>query len=67
MAKLHTVRTRSQGLLKLSITRGKAIKLMCTECMGWGEEHPKNCTSYKCPLFPFRGKSMASIFEQKGS
>ena len=45
--------------------RSKAIKLMCTECCGWGEMHPKDCLSPTCPLFPFRGKSQAAYANAK--
>jgi len=42
-------------------TRNVAIKAMCTECLGWGEEHPKDCTSPLCPLYPYRNKTTISI------
>jgi hypothetical protein len=50
----HTVRTEGEDDLTIeNYTRGLAIKVFCTECMGW-EENVKRCTSPKCPLFPFR-------------
>lgn len=55
-ARTHTIRTKDGGTKEVSINRGKAIKLMCTECMGWGEADPKDCTAPLCPLYPFRGK-----------
>jgi hypothetical protein len=54
---LHTVRTRD-GLTK-KYGRKQAIYLACTECLGW-EHHPSECTSPLCPLYPFRGITMAS-------
>lgn len=42
------------------ITRTLAIKLFCTECLGYGEGHPKDCTDKSCPLFSFRGISQLS-------
>ena len=56
----HTVRTRDGGTRKIgTYTRGLAIKLHCTECLGF-EGDPKECTCPKCPLFPFRGRSQAA-------
>ena len=55
----HTVRTKDGGTISLTITRAKAIKLHCTECMGF-EGDPKGCTSPKCALFPYRGKTLAA-------
>lgn len=63
--KRHTVRTKNGGLIELDITRNKAIKLFCTECMGYGEENIKNCTSIHCPLYPYRGSSLASTSDIK--
>ena len=56
----HTIRTRDGGTKEVDIHRARAIKIHCTECMGW-DEHPKECTSTKCALFPFRGKSTLAI------
>ena len=56
---LHTVRTRDGGKKATKCGRKQAILLMCTECLGW-EHHPKDCTAPLCPLFPFRGITMAS-------
>lgn len=57
----HTIRC-ADGTTKTIdnyVSRSKAIKLMCTECMGWAA-NPKGCTDTKCPLYPFRGKCLAS-------
>ena len=53
----HVIRKKDSGTVEVTLTRSRAIKAMCTECMGY-EEHPKNCTSNLCPLYPFRGKIM---------
>ena len=63
----HTVRTRDYGTTKKvvdidSYTRGKAIKVFCTECLGF-EDNPKDCTAKMCPLFPFRGKTQVAYTE----
>ena len=55
----HTVRSADYGTKKVAgLTRGMAIKLMCTECMGF--DSPSDCTSPMCPLFPFRGMTRKS-------
>ena len=60
----HTVRTRDFGTKTLKYGRKQAIYLMCVECQGW-ENHPNDCTSPLCPLFPFRGSTMASQHSKK--
>jgi len=63
----HTVRTdRHDGKGRLDIepyTRGQAIKLHCTECLGF-EGDPKECTSKNCALFPYRKKTMFAYESQ---
>jgi len=59
----HEIRTRDGGTKKIKYGRKKAIKLCCTECLGW-EIDPEDCPCILCPLYPFRGKTLAS---QKGS
>lgn len=58
----HAVRTRDGGTKALKYGRKQAIRLFCVECLGW-EDHPKDCKAPLCPLYPFRGITMAS---QKG-
>lgn len=56
----HTVRSSEAdgSLVDVEIKgRAAAIKMMCTECMGF-ESHPNECTDKHCPLFLFRGKSL---------
>lgn len=63
----HTVRARSGEKITIEgITRGRAIKLFCTECLGW-EDNPADCTDQLCPLFPYRGKTLASQGDYKGT
>lgn len=61
-AGFHTIRTRDGGRKRLKYGRKQAIQLMCMECMGW-ETSPRECTAVLCPLYPYRGVTMAS---QKG-
>ena len=37
--------------------RSKAIQCMCSECMGF-EEDVMECTDPKCPLYPFRKRTL---------
>lgn len=55
----NTLRTRDGNTVTLSYNKGTAIKFKCTECLGW-DDNPKQCTDTMCPLFPFRGQSMAT-------
>jgi hypothetical protein len=54
----HTIRTKNGNLKEVTLIRSLAIKAFCTECLGFGEDDPKNCTSIYCPLYPFRGKTL---------
>ena len=59
----HTVRHHDGGEIEvLQYSPQKAIKLMCSECMGWEPEPGKtmkqtiqDCTAKLCPLYPHRG------------
>ena len=62
----HVVRTRDGGTKAIKCGRKQAIYLMCMECLGW-EANPKDCTSPLCPLFPFRGVTMASQHSNKAT
>jgi hypothetical protein len=57
---IHTVRTRDGGTITARMTKGLAIKMMCTECMGY-EANPSECTSTFCPLFPYRKKTLRTM------
>jgi len=50
------IRTKDGGLVEVTLTRSQAIKAMCTECCGFGEFHPRECSDVNCPLHGFRGK-----------
>ena len=52
----HIVRAADGRGVELNLTRGLAIKVHCTECMGY-EESPAECTSANCALYPYRGKT----------
>ena len=57
----HTVRHEDGGTVEIKgMTRGKAIKLMCTECMGFNGEEVRQCNSRMCPLYPYKGASLAA-------
>ena len=53
-------RGRPKGAIKSvkndrdKISRAKAIRLQCTECMGFQPFLIKDCPSECCPLWPFR-------------
>lgn len=51
----HTVRTRDGKMVEIeNYTRGMAVKLMCTECMGFEGSEVAKCSDPHCPLYPFR-------------
>ena len=56
MAELkHTIRCKDGGTKEIeNYTRALAIKLQCSECLGYGETNPSECTAPLCPLYPFR-------------
>lgn len=56
------IRTKAGGEKQLIVNKSKAIKIFCTECMGW-EAHPNECTSINCALYPWRGKSREATSE----
>ena len=56
----HTIRTADEKTIALKpYTRGKAIKCFCMECLGF-EGHPKDCPAPLCPLYPYRGRTLAT-------
>ena len=60
----NTVRTADGKFKTLNYTRRQAIRLFCTECMGWSDD-PKTCTAPHCPLYPFRGKTIKAYHGDK--
>lgn len=54
----HTIRHKDGGTITIEhMNRSTAIKCMCSECMGF-EEDVMGCTDVKCPLFPFRKRTL---------
>jgi len=51
------IRTKNGKFKTVKLTKAKAIKCFCTECLGW-EVNPKDCTSEHCPLYLYRGKTL---------
>lgn len=66
MLKKHTIRTKDRGTKTFSYARTLAVRLFCTECLGW-ETDPKDCTSPLCPLFPFRRRTQSSLKGDPGT
>lgn len=47
------------------LTRAKAIRAKCIDCMGSDKSEVRKCTAVKCPLFPFRmGKEDTTLYEK---
>lgn len=55
----HTVRAANGRYIRLTLSRKTAMSAMCTECLGF-EQNPAECTSYCCPIFPFRAATRAT-------
>lgn len=53
----HTVLAKSGAKMQVKLTARKAIKLHCTQCMGY-EGDPKECGIETCPLYLYRGKTL---------
>jgi len=49
----NELRLEVGGTKEVTYSRTKAIKMFCTECLGF-ETHPKECISKNCALYPFR-------------
>ena len=54
-------RTKHKGIQRFRLSRASAIRFFCTECTGFAEFHPKDCTDTNCPLFPWRGKTNKTV------
>jgi len=64
MAILHRVRADGKGRTKVvSMTRARAIRLTCIECMGFNRIEVGKCTNPLCPLYPYRHKGKPQIVE----
>jgi hypothetical protein len=56
----HTVRHQTGGTVQIDeYDWRKAIKVHCTECMGFGD--PKDCTDPLCALYRWRGRTYLTI------
>lgn len=63
----HTVRHRDGGTVTIErYSRTKAIKLWCSECMGF-EEDVLECTDKKCPFFPFKRRTTLNRIRDKNT
>ncbi len=61
----HTVHNNNDGTIEIDeYTRGKAIRIHCTECMGF-ETNPSECTSVNCALYPYRKKNIHGIRKER--
>jgi hypothetical protein len=47
--------------------RALAMKLMCTECLGFEADPRSECTSPLCPLYPFRGKTLRAYVKKSAT
>jgi len=51
----HTIRKNGEGGMKdVRLTKAKAIRYHCVECMGFSYQEIDGCTSPNCALFPYR-------------
>jgi hypothetical protein len=50
----HKIRDSKGNTVEVELSRGKAIKLFCYECMCWVKAEVRNRTAPLCPLYPFR-------------
>ena len=57
----HTVRTPTGTKTIQKLTKSMAIKLHCTECMGFQTAEVARCTSPMCALYPFRRATRAAL------
>jgi hypothetical protein len=54
MAIRHEIRTDDGMQIIEDLTARKAIKLFCSECMGFSPKSVRFCEVNDCPLWPFR-------------
>jgi len=66
MPVIHTFRGPDGDQTK-SLTGMTAIRANCLECVGWNNLEVKQCTSKKCPLYPFRFGNMGGKPNGNGS
>lgn len=63
----HKIKNDKGELVEVSMTRSRAIRFFCYECMGWQKQEVRNCTAPSCPLFPYRPLKTSSETPQKGT
>jgi hypothetical protein len=61
----HFIRTNKVGVKEVSLTPIRAIRLFCTECMGWNYSEVEKCPDTLCPLYPYRMRKNPSITRDK--
>lgn len=61
MSVKHRIRMENGGHKEVTIARGTAIKIFCTECMGYISAEVARCTDKNCPLYPFRGVNLVAV------
>jgi len=62
----NRVRTKDGRSKELRYGRKQAVHTFCTECLGW-EQNPADCTDPMCPLYPFRGRTQATLRGERGA
>ena len=64
----HTIRTKDgTDILVAKYSERRAIKYFCSECLGWDGDPKKECTSPRCPLYPYRGRAIYLTEEQRAA
>lgn len=54
MGRLSTVLTRDGEVIKVNLSKTKAIKLKCLDCSGFDRSSVKECVIEDCELYPYR-------------
>jgi hypothetical protein len=63
----HKIKNSKGKLVDVEMTRSKAIRYFCYECMGWQKSEVRNCTAPNCPLFPYRPLKISSETPQNAT
>ena len=50
----HQIKSASGKLQEVTLTRGKAIRYFCYECMGWQKQEGSQLHRSKLPVIPFQ-------------
>jgi hypothetical protein len=67
MTVTHKIKNSKGKLVDVEMTRSKAIRYFCYECMGWQKSEVRNCTAPNCPLFPYRPLKIAPEVPQNAT